>query len=343
MKVCLVSYEYPPILGGEASYTHGLALSLHRSGVDVTVLTSDRGSSNRDREGIEVVRLGISNRRPFKIASFQRASAFYLSRGTGDFDVVHQTNDYFFPLPSRRPVDLVTLHHPYGAEERVVRGLLSQEEASGYLKRRSMLYLRKMQSMAARTVPRAIAVSRFTARELSREHAIPADRLDVLPNGILLEEFDGIEERDVARRSLGISSEHVLLHVGRLDHNKDIPSLLTAYTEVVGQFPDSRLLVVGSGPLGRRTEQAVASMELGDRISLMGRVDGRALMRLYAASDLVVLSSLMEGFGIVLAEAMAARRPCVTTRCGATDEVVVEGRTGLLVSPMDPNGLAGAI
>ncbi len=349
--VCLLSYEYPPRAGGEASYTEGLALSLCRGGIEVIVVTSasDGGQSTELPHGLRVMRLGTCSQRPMGIASFQAAASLCLSRMWPDVDIIHQTNDYFFPLPSRRPVDIVTMHHPFGAEEKLVRTVLGRKEVSSYLRQRHMHYLRSMQKMACQQVPRILSVSRFTAITLSHECGIPPERFSIHPNGVLLERFEGLKNREGARTFLDLepsspeSLAPVLLHVGRLDYNKDLSSLLTAFTTIVKEWPDCRLLIIGAGPLHKWVRDFVTRTGLDERVSLLGAVDSNTLLDAYSAADVVVLSSLMEGFGIVLTEAMAARRPCVATRCGATEEVVVDGETGFLVPPLDPDRLAGAI
>jgi glycosyltransferase involved in cell wall biosynthesis len=342
LRICLASFEYPPYIGGESSYTEGLATSLHDLGHEVTVLTARRDGGERFAGGVNVIELRTSPRRPARIASYQAAAAAYLSRHRA-FDVVHQTNDYLFPLPSRRGVDLVTMHHPYAAEERLAREVLGPGEASRYLRRRNMAYLKAMQGMALRQMPEAVCVSRFTARSIGEQVGIPPDRLPVCPNGLHLAEFEGLTERETARDGLDLGFEHVLLHVGRLDHNKDLATLLEAFEILSRELPRTGLAIVGSGPLERQTRDQSVALGLGEKVRMLGKISRPMLLDCYAACDVAVLSTLMEGFGIVLAEAMAAGRPCVATGCGAVPEVVDDGRTGLLVGPRDPQGLAGAL
>jgi glycosyltransferase involved in cell wall biosynthesis len=344
MRVCLVSYEYPPQVGGEASYTEGLAEYLSRLGAEVVVLTSDQGGNVSDASsGPEIIRLGVSRRRPLRIGSFQAATSLFLSKNREDFDVVHQTNDYFFPLPSGRGVDIVTMHHPLGEEERVVRTLLGEREAAAYLRQRDMRYLKAMQKEACRRAPRIISVSRFTAQSLARDYIVPPDTFDICPNGIVVKEFDSVKGKEESRISLDIEpSAPVLIHVGRLDYNKDLSTLLSAFMTILEELPDCRLVVIGSGPQSGWLHEYVPERNLADRVYLLGRVSRGTLLEAYAAADVVILSSLMEGFGITLAEAMAAGRPCVATRCGGTEEVILPERTGLLVPPGGPSYLAGA-
>ena len=346
LKVCLLSYEFPPYLGGEACYTEGLAISLSRTGIETEVVTPSRGGLQTADlpEGPKVVRLAGCQQKPLGIASFQAACSIYLSRMGCDADIVHQTSDYFFPLPSRKPVDVVTLSHPYEPEEELVKSVIGGKEAQAYLRRRHMRYLRSMQKMASVRVPHMVAISRFTAYTFGRAHGIPPERFRIEPPGILLERFDGLKDQHEARSSLGLeASGPLLLQVARLDHNKDLSTLLSAFGIIKEGMPECRLLIAGSGPLRQWFANSAERMGLGGNVVMIGPVSSRVLIDAYSAADVVILSSLMEGFGIVLAEAMAAERPCVATRCGATEEVVSDGKTGFLVPPRDTSSLAGAI
>jgi len=342
MRICLLSYEYPPTIGGEASYTEGLARFLSLQGHEVVVLTSGNVSGKIDEldEGPRVVRLRTSGHRPLRIASFQALSSLYLSRH--DFEIVHQTNDYLFPLPSRTRVDVATVHHPYGAEERAVRGMLGPRDASEYLRSRNMGYLRSMQALASRRVGELISVSRYTARSLARELGIPPDRFHVCPNGVDMLEFEDGVSREEAASDLGFDGP-TLLHVGRLDFNKDLHTLVRAFREVADCEPEARLLIVGNGPLEKGLRSLVSGAGLAGRVRLLGSLPRRKLIETYLASDVVLLSSLMEGFGIVLVEGMAAGRPCIATRCGGTAEVIEEGVTGRTVPVRDAGAMSRAI
>ena len=120
--------------------------------------------------------------------------------------------------------------------------------------------------------------------------------------------------------------------------------LLRAFARASREEPRLALLLVGDDPFGdgrRRAEALAAELALGDRAVFAGiRRDVPALL---AASDVFVMCSLWEGLGLVFLEAMAAGLPVLATRVSAVPEVVVEGRTGLLVPPSDDRALADAM
>jgi glycosyltransferase involved in cell wall biosynthesis len=152
--------------------------------------------------------------------------------------------------------------------------------------------------------------------------------------------------RDV-RREFGLPpAGPFILTVGRLDPQKGHPDLFDAMRLVGARFPDARLVVVGGAQQASEAyvaylrEQA-AEPDLAGKIVFAGqRTD---VPRLMAACDVFALAPLWEGFGLVFAEAMAAGKPVVGTRVSAVPEVVLDGETGILVPPEDPEALAGAI
>jgi glycosyltransferase involved in cell wall biosynthesis len=126
--------------------------------------------------------------------------------------------------------------------------------------------------------------------------------------------------------------------LARLVPQKGLDVLLEAFARV---SPPARLVIAGEGPLRDALARRAEQPDLAGRVSLLGpRRDTASVL---AALDLFVLPSRWEGFGLVLLEAMAARRAIVATRVSAIPEVVVEGETGLLVPPDDAPALAAAI
>jgi glycosyltransferase involved in cell wall biosynthesis len=124
--------------------------------------------------------------------------------------------------------------------------------------------------------------------------------------------------------------------VGRLWEPKDYPNLLRAVAAL--QTP-TRLLIVGDGPLRSALELLAVTLGVSDRICFLGvRHDIPAIL---SACDIFVLSSAWEGFGLVVAEAMACERPVVATDCGGVREVV--GDVGWLVPVKDSSALCGAL
>lgn len=136
-----------------------------------------------------------------------------------------------------------------------------------------------------------------------------------------------------------------VLSVGAVTPQKDYPGLVRAAALCVRHFADSgrtiRFKIAGSGPGSEELSGQIAAKGLGQEIELLGtRSDVPQLM---AEADLLVNSSIYEGFPIALIEAAMSGLPAVATAVGGTPEIVIDGDTGTLVPPEDSQALAGAI
>ncbi len=129
--------------------------------------------------------------------------------------------------------------------------------------------------------------------------------------------------------------------IARLNPQKGHTYLLTAFAKVIEALPEARLLVVGDGHLRGDLEKQTEELRITHRVIFTGwRND---IPRLIADLNLLILPSLWEGFGLVLLEAMMMGKPIVASGVSAIPEIVVDGVTGLLVPPRDPEALAEAI
>lgn len=191
-----------------------------------------------------------------------------------------------------------------------------------------------------RWADRTIGVSDAVVRNLLVHRACPAAKLGTVHNGIDVTRFaPGSALRTTTRAALGIDADTpLLLAVGRLVPAKDYPNLLTAFAQMAQQNPKAILAIAGAGPGHAALVEQAQKLGLADRVRLLGvRRDIPALMN---AADLFVSSSAWEGFGLVVAEAMACEKIVVATDCGGVREVV--GSCGHLVAPGDSLALADA-
>jgi glycosyltransferase involved in cell wall biosynthesis len=122
----------------------------------------------------------------------------------------------------------------------------------------------------------------------------------------------------------------LLLNVGRLDPQKDQATLILAFARLALRFPDWNLRILGEGRLRAELEALISENGLTHRVALPGMT--RDILAAYAEADVFVLSSAYESFGLVTLEAMAQQLPVVGfADCPGTNELVVNGETGLLV------------
>ena len=144
------------------------------------------------------------------------------------------------------------------------------------------------------------------------------------------------------RRALGLDPEALVVgFVGRLHPVKGLSYCVRAFSTVVRELPEARLVLVGDGPERAQLERLCDVEGVFDRVLFLGqRPDVAQIM---SAMDVLVLPSLAEGLSRVVLEAMAMGKPVVATRVGGQSEAVVDGATGLLVLPAEPGALAQAL
>jgi glycosyltransferase involved in cell wall biosynthesis len=149
-------------------------------------------------------------------------------------------------------------------------------------------------------------------------------------------------ERSAARARLGLAENAlVVTSIGRLHPEKGQRVLLEAAAQLAPSRPELRILLVGDGPQRQELEALARTDSLRDRVALTGWLsDPRVAL---AASDVLVVPSLFEGFGLVLAEGMASGLACVASNVGALPELLEHERSGLLVEAADSHGLASAL
>jgi len=193
----------------------------------------------------------------------------------------------------------------------------------------------------ARRVDRVVATCSDEVFELVRMGADPR-RISVVPCGVDLGRFS---RRGAAEpRTDGVAR---LVVASRLVERKGNGDVVTALASVPGAElvvaggPDAPMLSLD--PEAIRLRALAEELGVADRVDLRGRVGRDAMPRLFRSADLVVCAPWYEPFGIVPLEAMACGAPVVATAVGGQVDSVVDGVTGVLVAPRDPEGLAAAI
>ncbi len=185
-------------------------------------------------------------------------------------------------------------------------------------------------------------VSRDMATKLPQVTSRRGERPRVMPMGVDTQRFSAGPER-------GEDSDQTVLFVGRLAKKKGVEHLLRAFPDVLARHPDARLVVVGDGPCRGELEALSSQLGLAERIRFAGAQPPAELPRFYSRSrvflvpSVVTMSGDTDGLPVVLPEAMAAGCPVVGTSVGGIPDIVVSGRTGLVVEPRSPEALAAAI
>ncbi len=320
-RVVHVCSHYPPYMGGLEKVVESLALFRHARGLEVEVLTSvdtpsESGSSDdsfvQRFPGYEIAHTTIIPRLIPRLLRLRSDSVIHLHIAQA-----------FLP-------EAVYLAHrlakvPYVAHLHIDVG---PSGAAGFL-------LNAYKPMVlGHVLRRADAVVVFTEEQrqlISNKYRIDRARIEVIRNGVAEPFFFG-RTRDLHPRAR-------LLFVGRLSGQKNLPLMLHALNGISDRFETT---IVGDGELRSRLEAMVGQLKL-QNVHFHGRADGEDLLDLFRGADIFVLPSEREGMPLVLLEAMAMGLPIVATNVSGNRDLVVNGTTGTLVSPTDPEEMRRAL
>jgi glycosyltransferase involved in cell wall biosynthesis len=190
-----------------------------------------------------------------------------------------------------------------------------------------------------------IAVSRSVGESIAQRLAIDPKKVHVIPNWIDPERFNPID-REAARSMFRLRSSLSVACIGQITPAKGQEEFINAAGRIARMRADVEFVVVGaendeSSPFTRRLAELAGNLGIADRVSFKGHVYHMA--ELLAAVDIVVVPSWDEGFSLVTAEAMAARRAVLASDIAAIREIIDDNVTGMLFPVRDVSALANKL
>jgi MMP alpha-(1->4)-mannosyltransferase len=337
MKIVFISLGFDPVrLSGADIIAERLVQGLLQAGHAVTVVAGSRGDfvERPERPGLDILRLPIG---PTDWIGYSLRAGRLVNRLPA-VDIIHFW-DVHFAYACRRPF-LATVHHSF--HQRL--GSISDHDLFTFSGVRQRLYYQLArlvaETPAARRATGLLAVSETTRQEFIRTYGAPPEKIILTREGVDSDFFSPVPDTRVLRDRLGLPSDSpVLLFAGFITPRKGIEVIAQALHRLP---PTTVLLLAGTW---RNEAYRASVMDLfGDarqRVIETGFVPDSEMPALYSLADLYVSSSLMEGFGLPLAESLACGTPVIAAEAGAVSEVVGPG--GILVPSRDPVALAEAI
>ena len=154
------------------------------------------------------------------------------------------------------------------------------------------------------------------------------NEIEVIPNFIDIDLYQVEEECN--RAQIAPNNERIVIHISNMRELKRIPDVISIFHRIQ-EKEDAILLMLGDGPERERAEQQVRDLGIAHKVKFLGKTT--EVRRLLCMSDLFLLTSENESFGLVALEAMAAKVPVISSNAGGIPEVNVHGVTGYLASP----------
>jgi glycosyltransferase involved in cell wall biosynthesis len=177
---------------------------------------------------------------------------------------------------------------------------------------------------------KVITVSDFSRRQLASTFDLSFEKVVVVPNGVAAKYRPHTEK---SRNSPEDNGKMTLFYLGSLKLRKNLLFLLNVFAEVRRNEPEVALIIGGTGAQEDELKAYACELGLRDTVIFTGYIPEDEKVGYYNLADIFVLPSLLEGFGMVAAEAMACGKPVVASNTSSLPEVVVDGKTGFLADP----------
>lgn len=344
MNVCMLTWEYPPrIVGGISRHCEGLARELVKKGHAVHIVTLEFPGAPlyEERDGVKIHRVPIELGHPNFIIwtllfnHFMEKRIADISKNE-KFDVIH-AHDWLVAsasISSKHYMGVPLVSTIHSTEVGRAQGLHSQDS----------FLIDGFEWWLTYESNRVIVTSYAMKREIEEHFRLPSEKIDVIPNGIDVSKYEVDVKREEVKKRFGINpDEKIILFVGRLVPQKGVEYLIMAAPKIFEQHPDARIIIVGNGWIKDHLLNLASSTKYSHKITFLGFLNDQDLTELTLSSDVLVVPSIYEPFGIVALEGMAAGVPVVASNVGGLAEIIEHGRTGFLAHRENPDSIASGI
>lgn len=168
-------------------------------------------------------------------------------------------------------------------------------------------------------------------------------KVHLVPNGIDIERFNPYIETSGLKKKLGLDKHTIIFTLRNHNYKYGIEYLIRAAAIVNKRINNVVFIIGGDGHLRKYHEQLAIKLEVNKSVIFTGKIPHDKVPLYYAMSDVVVVPSLQEAFGLVVAEAMACGKPVIGTNIGGIPDQIVDGYNGFLVTPKSPSEIAKKI
>ena len=345
MKILMLTWEYPPrVVGGIARVVHDLSKTLLKDGHDVTVVTYREGDAPyfEDDKGVKVYRVDNYMINPNNFIDWIMqlnfnliAKANEIIAKEGNFDVIH-AHDWLVAYAAK------TLKNSYNIP--IVATIHATESGrNSGIHDETQRYINDTEWMLTYEASEVIVNSNYMKNELQRLFGLPYEKINVVPNGVNLNLFNGIERDYNFRRRYAMDNEKIILFMGRLVYEKGVQHLIAAMPKILNGYHDSKLIICGKGGMLDELKAEANALGLGQKVYFAGYMNGKDVQRMYKAADIAVFPSTYEPFGIVALEAMLSENPVVVSDVGGLNEIVQHKENGMKSYAGNPNSIADSI
>ena len=345
MKILMLTWEYPPrVVGGIARVVHDLSRTLIKDGHEVTIVTYKEGDVPyfEDDKGVKVYRVENYMINPNNFIDWVMQMNFNLVAKAneiiakeGNFDVIH-AHDWLVAYAAK------TLKNSYNIP--IVATIHATEAGrNSGIHDETQRYINDTEWMLTYEASEVVVNSNYMKNELQRLFGLPYEKINVIPNGVNMNLFNGIERDYNFRRKFAMDNEKIILFMGRLVYEKGIQHLISAMPKILNGYHDTKLVICGKGGMIDELKAQASALGISEKVYFAGYMNGKDVQKMYKAADISVFPSTYEPFGIVALEAMLSENPVVVSDIGGLNEIVQHKENGMKTYCGNSNSIADSI
>ncbi|WP_163328227.1 glycosyltransferase family 4 protein [Desulfurobacterium thermolithotrophum] len=231
--------------------------------------------------------------------------------------------------------------HAHAAKAHTISALSKKFHQKPVIYTRRVDYLPKKNKVTAlkyRLTDKVVAISKYVKEILEESIKIPTDKLSVIYDA---EIEKNVDYEKVERIKKDLKGKPLIGTAAALTQQKNIPNFIEAAKILIKRYPEAKFVVAGEGKLRKELQSLIERLNLQKNFKLLGFK--KDIQNYIKAFDIFVLPSDFEGLGSSILIAMFLKVPVVSTDAGGTKEVVIDGKTGILVPKKNPQALAEGI
>jgi len=340
MKILQVIPFFTPKRGGSVESAYKFSIELANRGHDITLITTDFELDEKFINFVEKKDIKII---PFKCKKnwglflYSPKMKKWVKKNIRNFDVInfHNFRSYQNNITSiyAKKYNIPYVLHAHGSLPRIMNMQnlkLIYDIIFGY---------RLLKGASKVVATSSIEMQQYIKMGLSIKDIV------LIPNGINLMEYNQLPCEGYFRKKFCLDiNEKLILYIGRIHKIKGIDVLIKAFYITSTKMKNIKLAIVGpnDGYLNE-IRRLINSLHLEDKVIITGPLYGIEKHQAYVDTDIVVLPSRYEIFGIVILESYACSKPVIATKVSGLGEMVLNGKTGLLVTPCNIDELSSAI
>lgn len=345
MKILMLTWEYPPrVVGGIAKVVYDLSGRLIKDGHEVTVVTYREGNAPYFEidKGVKVYRVDNYMINPNNFIDWilqlnfkMIAKASEIISKEGKFDVIH-AHDWLVAYGAKALKDAYDI--PICATIHA-----TESGRNSGIHDDTQRYINDTEWMLTYEATEVIVNSNYMKCELQRLFGLPFEKINVIPNGINMNMYNGIEKDYDFRRRVASDNEKIVMYAGRLVYEKGVQNLISAAPKILSGYNDTKFVIAGKGAMLDELKAQANYLGIGNKVYFTGQLDYKDLCKMYKAADIAVFPSTYEPFGVVAIEAMYAGIPTVVSDVGGLNEIVDHGVNGMKAYAGNPNSIADSV